>query len=126
LIEELVLKYPNLKIYLMHAGWPFLEQTKAILCMFDNVYADLSVINWILPDSEFQSYLGGLMDMNGVECNIPQKIMYGSDQMVWVDAIELSIENIQKIESLSLEQKADIFYNNAVKFFGEEKFGTQH
>ncbi|WP_395374477.1 amidohydrolase family protein [Marinicella sp. W31] len=116
-IEELVLKYPKLKIYLMHAGWPFLQETKAIMCMFDNVYADLSVINWILPDAEFQSYLKNLMNMSGLECDLSKKLMYGSDQMIWTDAIELSINNIQKIPFISVQQKADIFYKNAFRFF---------
>jgi len=114
--EKLVIKYPKLKIYLMHAGWPFLEETKAIMCMFDNVYADLSLINWLMPDKEFQEYIKGLTNMSGVECNLSKRLMYGSDQMVWPDAIELSINNIQKIQFLSKEQKADIFYNNAKRF----------
>ncbi len=117
LIEELVLSYPKLKIYLMHAGWPFLDNTKAIMCMFDQVYADLSVINWILPDAEFQSYLKNLLNMSGVECDLSKRLMYGSDQMIWTDAIELSINNIQKIPFLTQQQKADIFYHNAVRFF---------
>ncbi|WP_350288349.1 amidohydrolase family protein [uncultured Croceitalea sp.] len=116
IIEELVIKYPKLKIYLMHAGWPFLDETKAIMCMFDNVYADLSLINWLMPDNEFQNYVRGLTNMDGVECDLTKRLMYGSDQMVWPDAMELSINNIQKISFLSKEQKADIFYNNAKRF----------
>lgn len=117
LIEEVVLKYPKLKIYLMHGGWPFINETKAIMCMFSNVYVDVSVINWILPDEEFQSYIQSLTNMRGVECDLTKKIMYGSDQMIWADAIELSINNIQKIPFLNKEQKADILYNNAKRFF---------
>ena len=119
IIEELVIRYPSLRIYLMHGGWPFLEQTKAIMCMFDHIYADLSLINWLMPDAEFQKYLQGLVDMSGVECNLSKRLMYGSDQMVWTDAIELSIDNIQKISFLTKEQKADIFYNNAKRFLGK-------
>lgn len=116
IIEELVIKYPKLKIYLMHAGWPFLEDTKAIMCMFDNVYADLSLINWLMPETEFQEYVRGLTKVNGVECDLTKRLMYGSDQMVWTDAIEISINNIQNIPFLTKEQKADIFYNNAKRF----------
>ncbi|WP_299434561.1 amidohydrolase family protein [uncultured Aquimarina sp.] len=115
-IEEVAIKYPKLKIYLMHAGWPFLDETKAIMCMFDNVYADLSLINWLMPDEEFQDYVRRLTNMSGVECNLSKKLMYGSDQMIWTDAIKLSIDNIQKIPFLTKEQKADIFYNNAKRF----------
>ncbi|WP_255590313.1 amidohydrolase family protein [Marinicella meishanensis] len=117
-IEQLVLAYPELKIYLMHAGWPFLDNTKAIMCMFDHIYADLSVINWLLPEAEFQAYLLALMNTAGGECDLSKRLMYGSDQMIWPDAIRLSIENIQNASFLSHQQKADIFFNNAVTFFG--------
>ncbi|MGI9552703.1 MAG: amidohydrolase family protein [Aurantibacter sp.] len=119
IIEELIIKYPKLKIYLMHAGWPFLEDTKAIMCMFDNVYADLSLINWLMPETEFQNYVRGLTNMDGVECDLTKRLMYGSDQMVWSDAIELSINSIQKIPFLTQDQKADIFYNNAKRFLNQ-------
>lgn len=119
IIEDLVIKFPKLKIYLMHAGWPFLEDTKAIMCMFDNVYADLSLINWLIPEAEFQDYVRGLTNMDGIECDLTKRLMYGSDQMVWQDAIELSIKNIQKIPFLNKDQKADIFYNNAKRFLNK-------
>lgn len=118
-VEELAVKYPKLKIYLMHAGWPFLEETKAIMCMFDTIYADLSLINWLMPEAEFQKYVLGLTTMNGVECDLTKRLMYGSDQMVWPDAMELSINNIQNIPFLTKEQKADIFYHNAKRFLSD-------
>jgi len=43
--------------------------------------------------------------------------MYGSDQMAWEDAIPLSIKNVENAPFLSEEQKQDIFYNNAARFY---------
>ena len=42
--------------------------------------------------------------------------MFGSDQMVWPEAIGLAIEGIESADFLTAEQKRDIFYNNAVRF----------
>jgi predicted TIM-barrel fold metal-dependent hydrolase len=43
--------------------------------------------------------------------------MFGSDQMVWPEAIELAIEGVESAEFLSDREKEDIFYNNAARFF---------
>jgi uncharacterized protein len=47
--------------------------------------------------------------------------MFGSDQMVWTDAIGKAVEGIESASFLSEQQKRDIFYNNAVRFFRLEK-----
>jgi len=43
--------------------------------------------------------------------------MLGSDQMVWPEAIGMAIEGVESAKFLSAEEKRDIFYNNAVRFF---------
>lgn len=43
--------------------------------------------------------------------------MFGSDEMSWPDAIGLAIKGVDSAPFLTPEQKADIFYNNAVEFF---------
>lgn len=44
--------------------------------------------------------------------------MFGSDQMVWLEAIELAIERVRSASYLSPQQKRDVLFNNAVRFFG--------
>jgi predicted TIM-barrel fold metal-dependent hydrolase len=41
--------------------------------------------------------------------------------MVWPEAIGMAIEGIQSVNFLTEEQKRDIFYNNAVRFFRLDK-----
>lgn len=112
-IEEVLVKYPNLKVQLMHAGWPYIEETKAILYIYPQVNVDVAVIDWALPVAEFHSYLEQL-----VKAGFSKRIMYGSDQMVWDDAFKISIDNIESAGFLTEQQKQDIFYNNAKSFFG--------
>jgi len=111
LLEELLVKRPKLRVYLQHAGHPFLEQTVAIMSVYPQVYADISVINWFLPEAEFYAYLQAL-----VRAGLGKRVMFGSDQMIWPEAIGLAVERIRRAPFLKDEQKADIFYNNAARF----------
>ena len=64
LIEEVLVKHPKMKIQLMHMGFPYLQETKAIMNVYPQVYADIGAIDWLRPLPEFYSYLqllrGGL------------------------------------------------------------------
>ena len=111
-LEEVLVQYPKLRVYLMHAGYPYLQETKAIMRMYPRVYADLAVINWVLPRKEFHNHLRALLDGG-----LGKRLMFGSDSQLWPDAVEMAIEGIESAEFLTEEQKRDIFYNNAVRFF---------
>ena len=72
---------------------------------------DIAVINWALPRQEFHRYLQRI-----VEAGFGKRVMFGSDQMVWPDAIDIAIDAVASAEFLSDDQKRDIFYNNAARF----------
>lgn len=112
LLEEALVRYPKLRVYVMHAGWPLLDQMIALMWAYPQVYVDCSVINWAVPRKEFHAYLGRLVDSG-----FGNRIMFGSDQMVWPESIGMAIEGIESADFLSSEQKRDILYNNAVRFF---------
>lgn len=97
----------------MHMGFPWMQETKAIMHIYPQVYADIGVLDWNRPTSEFYSYLKSFM-----ESGFGKRIMFGSDQMAWEDAIPLAIKNVENAPFLTEEQKQDIFYNNAAKFYG--------
>ena len=111
LLEELIIRHPKLRISMMHAGYPFLNETIAIMYLYPHVYADIAVINWIIPRAEFHRYLEALM-----RAGMGKRILFGSDQMVWPEAIGMAIEGVESAKFLTPEQKRDIFYNNAAEF----------
>ena len=76
-----------------------------------NLYVDISVINWILPQEELNAYLKSL-----INSGFGDRIMYGSDQMVWPKVITIGVQSVNNADFLTLEQKEDIFFNNAAKF----------
>lgn len=111
LLEDVLVRHPKLRLYVMHAGWPMSDQMVALLYAHPQVYVDVAVIDWAIPRKEFHQYLRRL-----VEAGFGKRIMFGSDQMVWPGAIDIAIEEIRSADFLSEEQKRDIFYNNAARF----------
>jgi uncharacterized protein len=110
-LEDVLVKFPNLKLYIMHGGWPYIEDIKALMYAHPNVYVDISVLNWILPQEELNNYLKSL-----VNAGFGNRILFGTDQMVWPDTIDDAVESVNSAHFLTIKQKEDIFYNNAAKF----------
>ena len=111
MLEEPLVRHPKLRLYVMHAGWPFLDEMKALLYSHPQVYVDLGVIDWSQPAPEFHRYLRGL-----VEAGYGKRILFGSDQMVWPQMIDLAVAAVESADYLTADQKNDIFYNNAARF----------
>ncbi|MDX1314898.1 MAG: amidohydrolase family protein [Eudoraea sp.] len=112
-LEEVLVNFPNLKVYIMHAGWPYVEDLKALLYSHPNVYLDLAVVNWIMPEEELYAFLKPL-----IRAGFGDRIMHGTDEMVWPQTMDIAIASINNADFLTLEQKEDIFYDNAATFLG--------
>jgi predicted TIM-barrel fold metal-dependent hydrolase len=107
----------------MHAGWPLLDEMILMLHAHPQLYVDLGFISFGLPRDEFYFYLRRL-----VQAGFGQRIMFGSDQMVWPQAIERAIEAVESASFLSPGQKRDILYNNAARFLrlSEDEVARHH
>lgn len=110
-VEPVLKRFPNMRFYMMHAGYPYLEDTKAQLGINKNLYVDISATNWTVPKAEFHKYLKGLID-----AGYGDRIMYGTDQMDWPQIFDEAYEAVNSAPFLTYEQKADIFYFNAARF----------
>lgn len=110
-VEAALNRHPRLRLSLMHAGWPFLADTIAVMTVYPQVYADLGSLNWYFPRNEFHAYLGALM-----RAGMGKRLMFGSDQMYWPEAIGMAVESTESAD-LTATEKRDIFYENAVRFF---------
>lgn len=111
LLEEVLRKFPKLRLYIENASYPFGQEIVALMYRYPNVYADLSTITWIIPHKAFHNYLKYLID-----ADLGKRLMFGSDQMIWPETIGMGIEAIESASFLSDEQKRDILYNNAARF----------
>lgn len=114
LMEDLILKFPKLKIWIMHSGYPFIEETVGIMSVYWNVYTDISVIanpdN--IPYRDFYTTMKRLID-----AGLENRVMFGSDN----GNIKQVIESVNKLDFLSSEQKEKIFHKNAEQFFEKSK-----
>lgn len=122
-LEEALIRHPKLRIYAMHAGWPMLDDMLAVLYTYPQVYVDIAVICYMIPKKEFYYYLERLV--NG---GFGKRIMFGSDNMVWPQAIEKGIETVNKASFLTHNQKRDILFNNAARFLrlSEKEIKAMH
>ena len=110
-MEEVLVKHPKLRVYLMHAGWPFVDDLLAMLYAHPQLHVDVGVIAMILPRAEFHGWLERI-----VRAGFHRRVMFGSDQMQWPGGIERAIDAIESAPFLTAQQKRDIFYNNAARF----------
>lgn len=112
LVEEALNRYPKLRLNLMHAGWPYLDDTISTLFHYPQVNADLGAINWLLPRAEFHHYFQALM-----RAGFGKRLMFGTDQMYWPEGISMAVEAVSSAPFLSPDEKDDIFFGNAARFY---------
>jgi predicted TIM-barrel fold metal-dependent hydrolase len=110
-LEPVLVRHPGLRVYIMHAGYPMLDDLLAVLYVHPQVYVDVGVIVFTQPRAGFYRYLKGIVD-----AGFANRVMFGSDQMNWPGVIERSIAVLNEAPFLSAQQKRDILYNNAARF----------
>ena len=110
-LEAPLLRHPRLRVVALHAGWPTLDDTLAMLWAHPQLYVDVGLISFAVPRAAFYGYLRSIVD-----AGFGRRVLFGSDQMVWPGAVEVAIESIESAPFLTPLQKRDILYNNAARF----------
>jgi uncharacterized protein len=111
LLEDVLVRHPRLRVYVMHYGSPLIDEMVAMLFSHPQLYVDLAGNDWMLPRRQFHDHLRRL-----VEAGFGKRILFGSDAMIWPQTIEVAIESIETAGFLTAAQKRDIFFDNAVRF----------
>jgi predicted TIM-barrel fold metal-dependent hydrolase len=110
-MEPVLVRHPRLRVYLMHAGYPMIDDLLALLYAHPQVYVDVGVIVYTQPRAAFYRYLERI-----VEAGFESRVLFGSDQMVWPETIERAVRVIHHAPFLTHAQKRAIFYDNAARF----------
>ena len=103
--EEIAAKYPDTNICLAHVGWPFLQETAALLIKYPNLYTNTALMNF---DGPYQIYHKVFLEDMGqywVEHNIADQVMFGSGSprirpvrsKRGLDSLNFSKETMEKI-----------------------------
>jgi uncharacterized protein len=90
-VEEVLVRHPRLRVYLAHAGYPMLDDLLAVFYAHPQVYVDVGIIVYQQPRAEFYRYLRTI-----VEAGYGDRVMFGSDQMIWPGAIERAVAVIDE------------------------------
>jgi hypothetical protein len=112
LLEDLLARHPKLKLWVMHAGYPMIDEMIALMGANAYVYVDIAGMIWSYPLAEVNEYIRRL-----VQAGFEKRIMYGTDLMIWPKLLETSLGVVENANYLSDDQKRDILFNNAVRFF---------
>ncbi len=107
-LEDVLVRHRQLRIFIENAAYPYLDEVVAIMTQYPHVYADDSTITWVIPRTAVHRYRRALIDSG-----LGRRLMFGSDQMNWPEAIDRAVEAIESADFLTLEQKRDLFYHNA-------------
>ncbi|MFP4004073.1 MAG: amidohydrolase family protein [Alphaproteobacteria bacterium] len=122
LLEEVLVKHPNLRVWVMHAGYPLTERMIGMMLQYPQLYVGTGVLQVAEPRAAYYAMLKKMVD-----AGLGERIMFGSDQMMWPGIIEASIKAVEEAP-LTEKQKRDILYNNAARFFrlSEEEIARHH
>lgn len=110
LLRAVLMRHPGLRLWIMHAGAPFFEETVALMREYPSVYADISVINnpKIVPPQAFAAMMRALLD-----AGLGDRIMFGSDNA----DITTTRASLDALPFLDAAQKQAILHGNAERFF---------
>jgi len=116
LLEELLARHPKLRVWIMHAGYPMIDNLLTLLQANSHVYVDVAGLIWSYPMKEVNTYIQRI-----VEAGFEDRVMFGTDQMIWPKLMRTSISVIEQADYLTPQQKRDILYNNAARFLRLDK-----
>lgn len=112
--EEVLIRHPGLRIWVAHGGLPWTQEMFALMQQYPQLHMDVSTISWVggaAGRAAFHAFLEA-----AIRQGFGKRILFGSDQMGWPDAIGLAIEGVDSADFLTPEQKHDIFFGNAARF----------
>jgi|GEM_PF-1156070 len=116
LLEDVVIRFPDMKIVMMHMGWPFFDHALYMLGTYPNVYMETSVAIWVLGPALFNRMLAEAVATAGSD-----RILFGTLQMAWPELIGRSVKTIRDADYLTPEGKHAILWENAIRVLGLEE-----
>lgn len=112
----MLVAHPDLKVFVMHAGSWLYERALQLMQMYPRVYAEIGVLGQVPEHRATETMERSLEGAKAL--GYLDRVMCGSDQMVWPEAIEISIEAVQSLDFLTVKENEAILYGNAARFLG--------
>lgn len=117
LIEEVAVRYPQLRMNISHFGFPWTLETAAIILKYPNVYADTAGVYMDCPEQFFSDIFQKMMGSLWIEHNIADKILFGSNNPRFRPArIKRGLESLP-LSKITMDK---LLGGNAANFLGLE------
>jgi predicted TIM-barrel fold metal-dependent hydrolase len=116
--EEVAVAFPNVKICLAHFGWPWVDETAALLIKYENIYANTAMMYMDGPRDLFKKVFEQDLGKYWLDHNFADKVMFGSDS----PRIR-PVRSKRGLDALAMEEstRKKVYYDNAVGFLGLEE-----
>ena len=112
-VEEVAVKYPELRICLAHFGWPWATETAMLCLKYPNIYTDTAAVPMDSPEVFFRHIFTREWGPTWFEHNFADKVMYGSNSP------RNHTHGIEKLE-MRPDTRAKLMGGNALKWLGME------
>jgi uncharacterized protein len=115
--EEVAVAFPNVKICLAHFGWPWVNETAALLIKYENIYTNTAMMYMDGPRDLFEKVFKQDLGKYWLDHNFADKVMFGSDS----PRIR-PVRSKRGLDALEMEEstRKKVYYDNAVRFLSLE------
>jgi predicted TIM-barrel fold metal-dependent hydrolase len=111
LLEEVLVRYPKLKVQMMHANPLVHPLVLDMMIQYPAIYVDVSQFQRIMPREQFHRLLAAFK-----ESRLLGRVMFGSDG----DDYESALEAYRSADFLSERELEGIFCRNAARFLDRQ------
>lgn len=118
IFEPIAIKYPELRICLAHFGWPWIQETAALVLKYPNVYTDTSLLYMDSPKIFMKEVLTEQLGHLWIENNFADRVMFGSNNPRF--RAGRMKEGIEELPWRTIT-KEKVLGKNALRFLGMEE-----
>lgn len=112
LLEEALLRYPGVRVAVVHSGWPRADEMVMTLHQYPQVYAEIGLLQYtdFFPRAEYHAFVERL-----VRAGFADRILFGSDSQL-SGGVEIGIDAVLEADYMTDDQKRAILCDNAARF----------
>jgi hypothetical protein len=110
-LRPVLRQFPKLRFVLYHMGWPHFDHGLYMSYAFGNVYLEVGAVVWLFPKLALR------MVQETVDAIGSDRLLFGTDQMLWPQMIPKAVSVISEAPNLSREEKRQILWDNSARLF---------
>ena len=125
LLEDVLVRYPRLRIWAMHAGGHYFNEMVTMMRMYPQLYVDISPYTWLEGGND--ALLDRFLKL-AKEQDARDRVRVGAYHRRWLETIIMSRQRVKSIDYLSDREKEGILYDNAARFLqlSREQIAAHH